>query len=91
MTWHEVREAYPRQWLVVEALEAHTHADGRREVTRLAVVEACADAREAMSGYQALHHEYPQRELYFLHTEREDLYIREKRWVGIRVGHAVGA
>jgi hypothetical protein len=39
MKWFEIRNTYPDQWLVVEALEAHTRADNRRHIERLAVVE----------------------------------------------------
>ncbi|MBI5442582.1 MAG: hypothetical protein HY900_15375 [Deltaproteobacteria bacterium] len=91
MTWNEVRAAYPKQWLVVEALEARTLPDDRRIVERFAVVDTCQDGRSAMLRYQALHREYPERELYFVHTQREELDIRERRWVGVRCGHAVGA
>ena len=34
MRWEEVREQYPEQWLVVEALEAYTE-DGRRKLEQM--------------------------------------------------------
>lgn len=37
-----------------------------------------------MSAYGELHHLDPQRELYVLHTDRPDLDIEERRWLGIR-------
>jgi len=39
MKWPEIRHTYPDQWLVVEALEAHTKADNRRHIERFAVIE----------------------------------------------------
>jgi hypothetical protein len=51
---------------------------------RIAVVEPCIDGATAMQSYQRLHREYPAREFYFVHTSREDLDIRERRWIGVR-------
>ena len=90
MTWNEIRTRYPDQWLIVEALDAHTE-DGRRKLDQLAVVALCADGSEALERYRALHHQYPKRELYFVHTARESLDIRERRWVGLRRNHAANA
>ncbi len=84
MRWEEVRAGYPDQWLIVEALEAHTTADSRRQLDHLAVLERCSDGQAAMAGCRRLHREYPQRELYFVHTSREELDIEERRWIGIR-------
>lgn len=87
MHWSDVRAAFPGQWLVVEALEAHTEGD-RRLLDRLAVVETCTDGTTAMQRYDVLHQAYPERELYFVHTGRETLDIRERRWLGIRTKYA---
>ncbi len=86
MLWSEIRRAYPSQWLVVEALEAHTTSDRRRHLDRLAVIETCPDGSAAMQSYRYLHQQYPQREFYFVHTSREKLDIREQTWLGIRRG-----
>ena len=83
MTWQEVRKAYSNQWLVIEAIDAHTEED-RRLLDQIAVVETSADGATAFQAYQRLHRAYPQREFYFVHTGRESLDIRERRWVGIR-------
>ena len=41
MTWLEIRQTYPHQWLVIEALEAHTTATRHlRQPDRLAVLES---------------------------------------------------
>ncbi len=91
MRWTEVRASYPDQWLIVEALEAHTTADSRRHLDRLAILERCSDGKAAMDGYRRFHREYPQRELYFVHTSREELDIEERRWLGIRGVPATGS
>jgi len=83
MDWSQARLAYPDQWLVIEALEAHT--EGRqRMLDHIAVVETCTDGAMALRSYQRLHRAHPLREFYFVHTDRETLDIRERRWVGIR-------
>jgi len=84
MLWSDIRKAYPSQWLVVEALEAHTTADSRRHPDRLAVIEVCHDGKAAMQRYRHLHRQYPDRELYFVHTSRPELDIIERQWLGIR-------
>ncbi len=84
MQWQEIRQVYPEQWLVVEALAAHT-IDGQRKLDELAVLQTCADGSEAMQRYRELHRQYPEREFYFLHTRRADLDIRERRRFVLRV------
>jgi hypothetical protein len=37
-----------------------------------------------MKAYGQLHHQEPQRELYVAHTDRIELAIEERRWLGIR-------
>ena len=81
MLWTDVRNAYPNQWLIIEALEAHTK-DNRRLLDRIAVVETCADGAAAMQSYRRLHQQYPLREFYFVHTSREKLEIIERQWYG---------
>ncbi len=78
MNWLEIKAKYPQQWLLVEALEAHTTADRRRHVDRLAVVEQCPDGSSVFKRYKALHHEFPDREYYYVHTSREQLEIIEE-------------
>ena len=87
MIWHEIRKAYPSQWLIVEALEANTTSDYRRQIKSLAVIEKCSDGSMAMKRYRELHKQYPLREFYFLHTDRSELNIRERQWIGARRGH----
>ena len=90
MDWNTVRQAHPNRWLIIEALEAHTEGD-RRELDRLSVIEECRDGAAAFERYQALHQQFPERELYFVHTARERLTILERQWLGIRRVHATDA
>jgi hypothetical protein len=54
MRWDDVRLAFPDQWLVIEALEAHS-ADGRRIFDRIAMIAQCADGPAAMNSHRELH------------------------------------
>lgn len=87
MNWPEIRKAYPEQWLIIEALKAHTNLEHRRILDRLAVIDTCADGSAAMQRYRELHRQYPLREFYFVHTARKNLEIYEQQWIGIRRGY----
>jgi len=91
MQWSEVRNKYPNQWIVIEALKAHTTSAQQRELDRIAVMQSCADGATAMQAYRQLHDEFPGREFYYVHTNRESLDIRERIWTGIRRGNATVA
>jgi len=85
MRWEEIRERLPHQWLLLEAIEAHSEGN-KRIVEQLAVLESFADSVEVMRAYSEYHRKWPQRELLFLHTDRETIDITERRWLGIRPG-----
>ncbi|MGQ0604949.1 MAG: hypothetical protein ACT4QE_24990 [Anaerolineales bacterium] len=91
MQWSEVRQAYPNEWLIIEALEADTTPVHQRTLKRIAVIERCADSKTVLQSYRRLHQQFPFREFYFVHTSREKLDIREQVWVGIRSDHATRA
>ncbi len=88
MLWTDIRKAYPNKWLVIEAIKAHT-TNNQRKLEKIAVIEVCQDGNTAMNRYRKLHTQMPGRELYFVHTSRTDLDIRERQWVGIRRGNAI--
>lgn len=90
MRWSEVRASHPDQWLVIEALEAHS-TDRRRVFDRIAVVEVCKDGRSTMKRYAELHRQHPLREPCFVYTGNAELEIEERRWIGIRGTSATGA
>jgi hypothetical protein len=83
MVWQDIRKHYPQQWLLVEAIKAHSEAN-KRILEQLAVVDTFPDSITAMQHYAQLHHEAPQRELYVFHTSRETLDIPERSWLGVR-------
>lgn len=87
MKWPDVKKAYPDQWLVIEALDAQSGADKKRQIYGIAVVETCEDGNTAMQSYRTWHQQNPNREYYFVHTSRESLEIGERRWLGIRGTH----
>lgn len=83
MQWTEIRDRYPQQWLLLEAIQAHSQAS-KRVLEHLSVVSSFSDSTTALRSYLQLHREAPQRELYVFHTSRESLEIPERRWLGIR-------
>ena len=83
MQWPEIRQYYPHQWLLVEAITAHS-VSGKRILEQLAVVDTFPDSVTAMKRYTQLHRDAPERELYVFHTNRETLDIVERHWLGIR-------
>lgn len=87
MNWEEIQAAYPDQWLILEALEAHSE-QGWRVLDRVAVISSQPDGENAVEAYRALHEQFPEREFYFIHTSRPALKIEERLWIGIRSIHA---
>jgi hypothetical protein len=85
MHWKEIRTRYPHQWLLVEAIKAHSES-GQRILEELTVINVFPDARMALKAYMAFHRQSPQREFLVLHTDKETLQITEQRWLGVRGG-----
>lgn len=85
MTWQQLRHAWPDQWLLIEALRAHS-AGGRRVLDELAALAAFPDSTSALAACARLHRGSPDKELYVFHTSRPSLDIEERPWLGIRAG-----
>jgi hypothetical protein len=83
MQWQDIRQHYPDQWLLLEALQAHSEGNSR-EIDQLAVLGAFPDSVTALQHHSQLHREAPGRELYVFHTSRTRLDIVERQWLGIR-------
>ncbi|QJD84008.1 hypothetical protein [Cohnella herbarum] len=84
MLWPEVRSYYPLQWVLIEAIEATTQGN-KRVVDQLSVVNSFGvESKEALKTYMKLHRENKARELYVVHTSREELDIEVTVWTGIR-------
>jgi hypothetical protein len=83
MNWADIRQHYPHQWLLVEAIKARSEA-GKRILEQLTVVNTFPDSTTAMKSYAESHRQWPERELFVLHTDREVLEVKERTWLGIR-------
>jgi len=83
MQWQAIRKTYPQQWLLLEALKAHSEGD-KRILDQLAVLGTFGDSVTALQSYAQLYRESPGRELYVFHTSRETLDVVERQWLGIR-------
>lgn len=77
MQWEEVRQTYPDQWVVIEAISAYSN-DNKRFVEDIAVLDRFDDSMEALRRHAELHKQKPDHEFYFFHTSRKNLDILEK-------------
>ncbi len=84
MKWEEVCQAFPKQWVLIEAVKAYTNEESERILEDVAPLKKFPNSPDAMKAYQELHRENPTRELYVLHTNRKNPNIIEKKWVGVR-------
>ena len=85
MQWSEIRRHHPNQWLLLEALEAHTEGT-QRILDQLAIIRSFDDSQTALRSYAELRRSAPERELYVFHTSRSTLDVQERSWLGIRSG-----
>ncbi len=85
MKWQTIRTQYPDSWLLIEAIEAHTTPEKRRIVDNLAVINQFSDFYAAMDDYKQLRRQKPEKEMYVVHTDSEEIHIKEQYWAGIRV------
>jgi hypothetical protein len=53
MTWEQIRQKHPDQWVLMEALKAHTE-HGRRIFDQLSVLDVCAANAEVFPRYKEL-------------------------------------
>lgn len=80
----EVKQAYPSQWVMIEAINAKSEGN-KRIVEQVTVVNTFKNnSKDAIREYVQLHKAHPERELYVVHTSRLELDIEEQRWVGVR-------
>ncbi len=89
MNWQEIRERYPQQWLLLEAIKARTKAN-HRILDQLAVLGAFPNSGVALQKYTDLHRTEPERELYVFHTSRATLDVTERRWLGLQISEIRG-
>jgi hypothetical protein len=79
MQWNEIRARFPSQWLLIEAVAAHSEGE-KRILDDLAVLGSYSDVRDAMASYKERHGQSPMREFYVLHTDRQELDITNLHW-----------
>lgn len=84
MKWEDVCQAFPEQWVLIEAVQAYTNEESERILEEVALLNKFSTSPDAMKAYQEIHRENPTRELYVLHTNRKNPNIIEKKWVGVR-------
>ncbi len=83
MEWQNVREQFPKRWVLIEALEAES-SENKRKIKEMAVISDFNKSQDAWAAYKKIHLEDRTRELYILHTSNEDVEIIEEKFVGIR-------
>ena len=84
MKWEDVRQAFPEQWILIEAIQAHTNKKNERVLEEIVPLDRFSNSPDAMRVYQEIHRDEPNRELYVLHTSRKRPNIIEKKWAGVR-------
>lgn len=84
MKWIDVCQAFPEQWVLIEAVQAYTNEESERILVEVTPLEKFSNSPDAMKAYRELHKKNPARELYVLHTNRQNPNIIEKKWVGVR-------
>ena len=83
MRWDEVRTSFPTQWVVAEALKAHSE-EHRRVVEELSILAAFPRSADAMRRQLEIHRAEPSREVLIAFTGWEKLEIEEILMAGIR-------
>lgn len=84
MNWETLRSHFPDQWVLFEAIEAHSD-NGRRMVDRISVINNYEQGKEALEEYKVIHKKEPHRELYVAHTSKTELEVIERKWLGVRI------
>lgn len=81
--WEQVRDRYPEQWVLVEAISAYSK-NSIRYLEELSVISNFPDSTFAWKKYKKLHLADPSREYYIFHTDHETIEVKEQRFMGIR-------
>ncbi len=81
--WQKIRENYHNSWLLLEAIAAHSE-NNKRVIDEIIVVEKFLNSNDAMKKYILLHRNNPIKEYYIAHTDKIELDIEERKWLGIR-------
>lgn len=83
MKWTQIREQYPEQWVLVEAINAYSK-NSFRHIEDLSIISNFTESTFAWKEYKKLHLDNPLREYYILHTCHETIEVEEQRFSGVR-------
>ncbi|MED4229320.1 hypothetical protein [Neobacillus cucumis] len=83
MKWEQVREQFPEQWVLVEAIAAYSE-NSIRHLEELSVISNFPDSTIAWKAYKKLHLADPSREYYIFHTDHETIEVKEQKFIGVR-------
>lgn len=83
MKWPTIREQYPNNWVLVEALNAMSLSD-KRIIEEMSVISNFPDSRQAWKDYKSKHLTNPERELYIFFTGNESIEVHEQSFMGYR-------
>lgn len=84
MLWEDVKKTTPPQWVIIEAIDAHTEGY-KRIIEKIQIVEFFGeDNNGALRQYVQLHKAHPEKEYYVVHTSRPELNVKERNWIGVR-------
>jgi hypothetical protein len=83
MKWEQIREQYPEQWVLVEAISAYSK-NSIRHIEELAVISNFPESTPAWKEYKKLHLADPSHEYYIFHTDHETIEVKEQKFIGVR-------
>lgn len=83
MKWEQVREQYPEQWVLVEAISAFSESN-IRSLDEVAVISSFSDSTHAWKEYKKLHLADRSREYYIFHTDHKKIEVKEQKFMGVR-------
>jgi hypothetical protein len=81
--WEQVREQFPEQWVLVEAISAYSE-NNIRYLEEVAVISNFSDSTLAWKEYKKLHLADRSREYYIFHTDHKTIEIKEQKFMGVR-------
>lgn len=83
MKWKQIREQFPEQWVLVEAISAYSE-NSIRHLEELSVISNFPESTFAWKEYKKLHLADPSREYYIFHTDHETIEVKEQKFIGVR-------
>jgi len=83
LKWEQIREHYPEQWVLVQAISAYSK-NSIRYLEELSVIANFPESTLAWKAYKKLHLADPTQEYYIFHTDHETLEVKEQKFIGIR-------